>query len=183
MSSMSGMSGITIDLSNEDEVPPVPPVPPVPQPSNVVQRINEHTRRRNERVRLFNASKNVAERREIMLKNLKKNKWLGHSRLETYSFETLQALTEQLTFQNANRYIKKDSHLVDECPICMESYLDNKLSISVLECNHHMCKSCLSTWMNSKAKQVTCALCRQVLNAAVTVPYTYYINKNKNKNI
>lgn len=55
------------------------------------------------------------------------------------------------------KIVSDDNLLLDECPICLESYKINDKVIN-LECRHSFHKKCIYIWLN---KNNTCPQCRE----------------------
>lgn len=58
-------------------------------------------------------------------------------------------------------YYKTPTYVISECPICLE---DNTKLVSLAQCGHAFCESCISDWVCANksdcSKKVQCPICR-----------------------
>jgi hypothetical protein len=88
-----------------------------------------------------------------------------------------------------NEIIKETVNLYEECPICFE-FLDTKLEVCTLSCNHKFHLNCLISWYRKPNSNYKCPLCvvhREIIlientkpiSTDIEIPVIYETKQNK----
>lgn len=91
--------------------------------------------------------------------------------IDHLDYESLQNLCDAIGYHKigisdittVTTAVKKEEGEDDECPICMDKFLEKENIVKTNVCNHIFCKECLETWI---VENKVCPVCKQELQIA-----------------